>query len=73
MFESLTIRRLNDVGGLDFGLLAESLLFYERVELVVNAGQLASLLRVCGYETLRELFDMGILKLTYFENGLAVT
>jgi hypothetical protein len=26
MFESITIRRLTDIGGIDFGLLAESLL-----------------------------------------------
>jgi hypothetical protein len=42
------------------------------VDLVVNPGQLASLLRVCGHETLRELFDMGVLKVIYFENGLGV-
>jgi hypothetical protein len=41
MFESLTITRLNDVGGLDLGLWAESLLFYDRVELVLGAGQLS--------------------------------
>ena len=72
MFESLTIRRLDETGGLDFGLLAESLLFYERVTLIVNAGQLTSLVRVCGHETLRELLDMSVLSLTFLENGAGV-
>jgi hypothetical protein len=58
MFESLTIRKLSDAGGLDFGLLAESLLFYDQVILIVNAPQLTSLIRVCGHETVQELFDM---------------
>ncbi len=72
MFEALTIRRLNEVDGLDFGLLAESLLFYDRVILTVNSAQLTSLVRVCGYETVRELFDMKVLSLTYLENGSGV-
>ena len=72
MFESLTIRRFTDIGGLDFGLLAESLLFYDRVILIANSVQLTSLVRICGYEIVRELFDMGALCLTYLENGAGV-
>jgi hypothetical protein len=72
MFESLTIRRLNEASGLDFGLLAESLLFYEHVNLIVNSTQLTSLIRVCGCDTLRELFDMKALSVTYLENGAGV-
>jgi hypothetical protein len=72
VFESLTIRRLYTADNLDFGLLAEALVFYEKVNLIVTASQLTSLIRVTGHETLRELFDMGVLSLTYLENGVGV-
>jgi len=72
VFESITIRRLVDTDGLDFGLLAEALLFYDKVNLVVDSAQLQSLVRVSGHETLRELFDMEALSLTYLENIFGV-
>src|SRR5882724_7114335 len=72
MFESIVIYRETEVGGIDFGLLAESLLFYGHVTLVVTDAQLRSLLRVCGHETVRELFDMQVLSLSFLENGIGV-
>jgi hypothetical protein len=48
MFEAITVYGLEGSGGPDFGLLAESLLFYGHLNLVVNSGHLKTLLRVCG-------------------------
>jgi hypothetical protein len=72
MLDSITIHAVGDSDGPDFGLLAESLLFYGHVTLVVNSGHLQTLLRVCGYEAIRELFNMGALSINYLENGAGV-
>jgi hypothetical protein len=72
MFEAITVYGLEGSGGPDFGLLAESLLFYGHVNLVVNSGHLKTLLRVCGYEPVRDLMNIGALSLVYLENGAGV-
>jgi hypothetical protein len=72
MFDTITVYGLEVSGGPDFGLLAESLLFYGHVQLVVNAARLKALLRVCGYETVRDLMNMNALSLVYLENGVGV-
>jgi hypothetical protein len=71
MFGSITIH-LGGSDPPDFGLLAESLLFYGHVTLVVNSGHLKTLLRVCGYEVIRDLFQQGALSINYLENGVGV-
>jgi hypothetical protein len=71
MFDSITIH-LGGSDPPDFGLLAESLLFYGHVTLVVNSGHLKTLLRVCGYEVIRDLLNMGTLSINYLENGVGV-
>ena len=54
MFDAITVCGLEDFYGvnqsgvIDFGLLAEALIFYEHVNLVVNSEHLKTLLRVCG-------------------------
>jgi len=52
----------------DFGLLAEALIFYDKVNFIVSPVHLVSLLRVCGHQVLTEFFDMSALSLTYLEN-----
>ena len=73
MFDKITVYGQEGVaGGPDLGLLAEMLLFYGHVSLAVNAPQLKTLLRVCGYEAVRDLMDMGALSLVYLENHAGV-
>ncbi len=48
---------------LTWRLLAESLLFYGHVNLVVNSGHLKTLLRVCGYEVIRDLMNFNVISL----------
>lgn len=72
MFDAITVYGLEGSGAPDFGLLAESLLFYGHVSLVVNSGHLKTLLRVCGYEAIRDLMNINALSLVYLENGAGV-
>lgn len=57
---------------MDLGFLAETLLFYGRVRLVVDAGMLAELARLCGPEALVAMVRSGRLELSYLANALAV-
>lgn len=73
MFDMITVCGLEGVSGRpDLGLLAESLLFYGHVSLTVNAPQLKTLMRVCGYEAVRDLMDMKALSVVYLENHAGV-
>ncbi len=72
MFDSITVNTHTGSDVPDFGLVAEALIFYDRVNFIVNPVHLLSLLRVCGHEVLRELFDMSALSLTYLENHAGV-
>jgi len=74
MFETICVRRQNFVGPqvMDLGFLAETLLFYGRVRLVVDAGMLAELARLCGPEALVAMVRSGRLELSYLANALAV-
>jgi len=74
MFETICVRRQNFAGPqvMDLGFLAETLLFYGRVRLVVDAGMLAELARLCGPEALVAMVRSGRLELSYLANVLAV-
>ena len=72
MFDSITISAQTGADVPDLGLLAEALIFYDKVNFIVGPVHLVSLLRVCGHEVLRDFFDMSALSLTYFENHAGI-
>jgi hypothetical protein len=72
MFDSITVNSQTGSDLPDFGLLAEALVFYDKVNLIVGPVHLTSLLRVCGHDVLREFFDMSVLSLTYLENHAGI-
>ena len=74
MFESICVRRQHPIfpTPLDAGLLAELLLFYERVRVVADRGMLVDLLRKCGPDEVVELVTSGRLSVSYLPNGLGI-
>lgn len=68
MFESVCMRHTRlyeNREPLDFGFLAELLLFYQNVHVVVDEGGLTQLARECGPSTLIELMEEEFLKVGY--------
>jgi hypothetical protein len=73
MFERICINRQDQFGmPIDMGFLAEALVFYQRVHLVADSEMFKSLVRICGYEVVIEMMDMGILTVDYAENVAVV-
>lgn len=74
MFESICINRQNVLTGnpLDLGLLAECLVFYQEVSVITDADTFKFLVRTCNPSVLSELFEMGNLKIHFFDNMTAV-
>lgn len=73
MFDSIVMRRLRSKNNaLDAGLLAEALLFYQNVHLLLEHGSLASLLRSIGPNNLNYLIENKLAKVTFFKNSLGV-
>ncbi|MBZ5696557.1 MAG: hypothetical protein LAN36_14505 [Acidobacteriia bacterium] len=73
MFESICIARDGFVGGpVDFGQLAESLIFYQQVHFLADHETFVSLVRTWGSDVVLELCQMGTLKIHYAENLTAV-
>lgn len=69
MFDRICINRQDPFGmPIDFGFLAEALVFYQGVHIVADPEMFKSLIRVCGYEVLIEMMQMGILTIDYAEN-----
>ena len=54
----------------DIGLLAESLIFYGEVLLIVRSQSLRSLLKQCTPETLLSFLELGRLKIKYLNDML---
>lgn len=69
MFDSISIRPAAE---LDLGFLAEVMLFYGRVQLVVNKPQLLALLMHCDHGALFQLIDNGFVELLFDEIGVGV-
>ena len=70
MFESIIIRKLpNQDEGIDAGLLAEALLFYNSVHLLLDHGSLVRLLKTIGPDAILHLIEGGYMKATYFRNS----
>jgi hypothetical protein len=69
MFERICINRQDPAGlPIDLGFLAEALVFYQRVHLIADSEMFKSLVRVCGYDSLVEMLEMGVLAIDYSEN-----
>lgn len=68
MFESITFGRDSLVDLTSLGELAECLLYYKMVHVIVDHGSFTRLARVCGPETLLGLIEDGHLTVTYLEN-----
>lgn len=75
MFERIVIRRRNSPSldnPLDLGLLAEALIFYGEVRLIVNHVVLENLLCAEPPEVVLDLLEQGFLKLAYETNQLLI-
>ena len=57
---------------LDLGLLAESMLFYQKVTVLADRGVVQQLVRQVGPDLLLELMNAGYLNVTYVRHGLGV-
>jgi hypothetical protein len=68
VFESITFGRDSLVDLTSLGELAECLLYYKKVHVIVDHGSFTRLARVCGPETLLGLIEDGHLAVTYLEN-----
>jgi len=73
MFESICIGRHDFAGGpVDFGQLAEALVFYQVVHFVADQNAFKSLVRTCGADVILEFCEMGSLKIHFYENTPAI-
>ncbi len=68
MFKSICIIPNNRTFPTDIGFIAETLLYYERVNLIIAADSILTLLENCEFSDLKELVDRGSLKL-YMRNN----
>ncbi len=73
MFDRIAIQRQKPTGAIiDLGLLAECLLFYDKVRILADGDSFKYLMRCCGPDELMELISMGALEIEFFENLTAV-
>jgi len=70
MFKTICIKPNEGAFPTDIGLLAENLLYYEKVILIASTDTFSILLNKCGVDTLLELLKKGNLKLLIRENLL---
>lgn len=70
MFKKICIKPNENTFPTDIGLLAENLLYYEKVFLITSKDSFSILLEKCGIETLFELLKKGNLKILIRENFL---
>ncbi|MGZ8217696.1 hypothetical protein [Methylomagnum sp.] len=72
MFEKIVLRRSENGAGLTAGELAEALLFYQNVHLVLDYGSLSGLVSQIGMPTLVSLLTRPNVSAVYCKNLLAV-
>lgn len=70
MFESALVRKSANVVAIDAGLLAETLMFYQNIHLLLDPSSLIALVRAIGPENFRRLIDDQYVKASYFEKSL---
>lgn len=68
MFKSICIIPNNRTFPTDIGFIAETLLYYERVNLIIAADSILTLIENCEFSDLKDLVDSGSLKL-YMRNN----
>jgi hypothetical protein len=69
MFEGICINRQDTFGmAIDVGFLAEALVFYQRVHVVADGEMFKTIVRICGYDVVIEMMEMGILTIDFIEN-----
>lgn len=68
MFKSICIIPNNGTFPTDIGFIAETLLYYERVNLIITHDSILTLLQNCEFSDLKDLVDNGSLKL-YMRNN----
>jgi hypothetical protein len=69
MFERITLDRPGGPANpIDLGVLAECLVFYETVRVIVDQVTFRFLVRSCGAEQLLDLMTMGALEIEFIEN-----
>jgi hypothetical protein len=72
MFEKTILRRSESGGALTLGEIAEAMLFYRRVHVIVDYGLLSQILDLIGMEGLFELLDRNV-SATYCPESLGTT
>ncbi len=74
MFDCISISRQDVISGasFDLGRLAECLVFYQKVRLLVEAASFTYLTRMCGSDVLLELMDMGVLEIEFYDNMVGI-
>jgi hypothetical protein len=73
MFERITLDRPGGtVNPIDLGLLAECLVFYETVRVIVDHNTFSFLVNSCGPDQLLDLMSMRSLEIEFIENMTAV-
>ncbi|MCH9050894.1 MAG: hypothetical protein IIA72_07420 [Proteobacteria bacterium] len=71
MFENIVLRRSPEQSSpIDPGLLAEALLFYQNVHIILDYASLNSLIKNIGIESLFTIIENDWAKATYFMNSL---
>lgn len=72
MFDAITIRGSDSYGhnSIDPGILAESLLFYQTVHLVLDGSNLGQLVQKIGIDNFRHLLNNRLCTATYFTDLL---
>lgn len=73
MFKKICIKHSGDGFSLDIGFLAEAMLFYEEVILIVNPGILPKLLDNCDFPLLKDLIERKVLRLCILKSILGVS
>ncbi|MGO8091633.1 hypothetical protein AB9E29_31345 [Rhizobium leguminosarum] len=72
MFEKALVRKVATAQMVDLGLLAETLLFYQRTHLVLDRSTAVSVIRQIGIDNLWRLAKDGHAQFSYFSNTLGV-
>lgn len=72
MFESIVLNRSIDGPSLTIGEIAEALLFYQNVHIVMDTSTLLGLIRVIGLHNVIKLISHSDVKTTYIEEFLGV-
>ncbi|MEA3534282.1 hypothetical protein [Rhizobium sp. CC-YZS058] len=72
MFERAIVRHLSGLSAFDFGLFAETLLFYKETLLLINAPTSFLLLKHIGIDGLKRMVEDGHCRLSYQSKELGV-